>query len=95
MKTLCIGKLRGLESCSSSRGTFTYLALDHRQNLRKANPLFEDNTKLSKFTMKLVRELAPYSTAVLMDPEVSAGQSIAEQVLPGRRRCGSDHHSGR
>ena len=33
-----IGKLRGLQQCTSPRGTFTCLALDHRQNLRKANP---------------------------------------------------------
>jgi tagatose 1,6-diphosphate aldolase len=36
MKTLSIGKLRGLQQCTSSRRTFTCLALDHRQNLRRA-----------------------------------------------------------
>ena len=30
-----IGARRGLEACASPRGTFTVLALDHRQNLRK------------------------------------------------------------
>jgi tagatose 1,6-diphosphate aldolase len=39
MKPLSIGKFRGLQQISSPRGTFTALALDHRQNLRKAlNP---------------------------------------------------------
>ena len=40
MKTLSVGKLRGLQQCTSPRGTFTCLALDHRQNLRKANPAY-------------------------------------------------------
>ena len=40
MKPISIGKLRGLQQISSARGTFTALALDHRQNLRKANPAF-------------------------------------------------------
>lgn len=36
MQTLSIGKLRGLQQCTSRHGTFTCLALDHRQNLRRA-----------------------------------------------------------
>jgi len=39
---LSIGKLRGLQ-IASPRGTFTALALDHRQNLCKANPAFVDD----------------------------------------------------
>ena len=30
-----LGTRRGLEACASPRGTFTVLALDHRQNLRR------------------------------------------------------------
>jgi tagatose 1,6-diphosphate aldolase len=85
MKTISIGKFRGLQRCSSSRGTFTCLALDHRQNLRKANPSFSDNERLCEFKIEVVRNLAPLGTAVLLDPEVSVGQSISEQVLPGDR----------
>ena len=30
-----LGARRGLQACASTRGTFTILALDHRQNLRR------------------------------------------------------------
>jgi len=49
MKPISIGKLRGLQQISSARGTITALALDHRQNLRKANPAFVSDEKLSTF----------------------------------------------
>lgn len=74
-KTLSIEKLRGLQQISSARGTFTALALDHRQNLRKANPAFVADAELSRFKLAVTAELAPYATAVLLDPEVSAAQA--------------------
>lgn len=83
MKPISIGKLRGLQQCTSARGTFTCLALDHRQNLRKANPIFVVDAELSRFKLDVTRELAPYATAVLLDPEVSAAQAIAAGALPG------------
>lgn len=83
MKQITIGKLRGLQQISSQRGTFTALALDHRQNLRKANPAFESDEQLSRFKLNVVTELAAHSTAVLLDPEVAAAQAIAEGSLPG------------
>jgi len=79
-----IGKLRGLQQCTSPRGTFTCLALDHRQNLRKANPAFIDNANLSSFKLDVTATLADLSTAVLLDPEVSAAQAIAAGALPGK-----------
>src|SRR5574340_850744 len=83
MKPLTIAKYRSLQQCTSPRGTFTCLALDHRQNLRKANPAFEDDRQLSQFKLDITAELAPYATAVLLDPEVSAAQAIAAGALPG------------
>lgn len=83
MKPITIGKLRGLQQCTSPRGTFTCLALDHRQNLRKANPAFADNAALSRFKLDVTAALAAESTAVLLDPEVSAAQAIAAGVIPG------------
>lgn len=85
MKNLSIGKFRGLQQCTSGRGTFTCLALDHRQNLRKANPAFAADAELSAFKLDITAELAPYATAVLLDPEVSAAQAIAAGRLPGDR----------
>jgi tagatose 1,6-diphosphate aldolase len=80
---LSIGKLRGLQQCTSRKGTLTCLALDHRQNLRKANPLFEDDAELSQFKLDVTAQLADLATAVLLDPEVSAAQAVAAGALPG------------
>jgi tagatose 1,6-diphosphate aldolase len=82
MKSISIGKFRGLQQISSARGTFTALALDHRQNLRKANPAFENDEELSRFKIDITSALAGRATAVLLDPEISAAQSIAQRVIP-------------
>jgi tagatose-1,6-bisphosphate aldolase len=82
MKSISIGKLRGLQQISSKRGTFTALALDHRQNLRRANPVFVNNGELSRFKLDVISTLAPEATAVLLDPEVSAAQAIAQGDIP-------------
>lgn len=84
---LSIGKLRGLQRISSPRGTFTCLALDHRQNLRKAlNPAAPSSigdAQLSDFKLEVSRAIADQSTAVLLDPEVSAAQAVATYAVPG------------
>jgi tagatose 1,6-diphosphate aldolase len=82
MKPITIGKLRGLQQISSMRGTFTALALDHRQNLRKANPVFINDGELSRFKLDVTSALAEEATAVLLDPEVSAAQAIAQHAIP-------------
>jgi tagatose 1,6-diphosphate aldolase len=82
MKLITIGKLRGLQQISSKRGTFTCLALDHRQNLRKANPAFVADAELSRFKLDVTKALAHRATAVLLDPEVSAAQAIAQRAIP-------------
>lgn len=85
-KFISIGKLRGLQQISSSRGTFTALALDHRQNLRRAlNPSDPDTVsddKLSSFKLEVTTALASDATAILLDPEVSAAQAVAGHLLP-------------
>jgi len=82
MKLISIGKLRGLQQISSQRGTFTALALDHRQNLRKANPVFVSDEELSRFKLDVTSTLASKATAVLLDPELSAAQAIARRSIP-------------
>lgn len=84
MQNISIGKLRGLQQISSKRGTFTALALDHRQNLRKANPAFVSDEELSRFKLDVTRTLADRATAVLLDPEVSAAQAIAARAVPSK-----------
>ncbi len=82
MKSITMGKLRGLQQISSARGTITALALDHRQNLRKANPAFTHDHELSCFKLDVTSALASEATAVLLDPEVSAAQAVAQGVIP-------------
>jgi tagatose 1,6-diphosphate aldolase len=83
MKSISIGKLRGLQQISSARGTITALALDHRQNLRKANPTFTSDQELSRFKLDVTSALASEGTAVLLDPEVSAAQAVSQGAIPG------------
>jgi len=87
MLTITIGKLRGLQQCTSPEGTFTCLALDHRQNLRRAlspaDPGEVSDGQLSDFKLQVTAALAPAATAVLLDPQVSAAQAIASGSLPG------------
>lgn len=85
IEKISIGKLRGLQQCTSEKGTFTCLALDHRQNLRKANPAFTDDVLLSQFKLETVSALADLPTTILLDPEVSAAQAISTFTLPGNR----------
>ena len=85
MALLSIGKLRGLQQCTSPQGTFTCLALDHRQNLRKAlnpsEPASVTDAELSRFKLEVTTSLAELGTAVLLDPEFSAAQAIAAHAL--------------
>jgi tagatose-1,6-bisphosphate aldolase len=87
MKTISVGKLRGLQQATSAQGTFTCLALDHRQNLRRAlfpqDPGRVTDADLSSFKLEVTASLARVATAVLLDPEVSAAQAIASGILPG------------
>jgi tagatose-1,6-bisphosphate aldolase len=83
---LSIGKIRGMQQCSSRRGTFTCLALDHRQNLRRAlnlqSPASVPDSALTDFKLEVTAALAGKSTAVLLDPEYSAAQAVAAGVIP-------------
>jgi tagatose-1,6-bisphosphate aldolase len=86
MINLSIGKLRGLQQCTSERSTFTCLALDHRQNLRRAlnpaNPGSVSDQDLTKFKLDVTATLAGAATAVLLDPQYGAAQVAAAGVLP-------------
>jgi tagatose-1,6-bisphosphate aldolase len=83
---LNIGKIRGMQQCSSRRGTFTCLALDHRQNLRRAlnsrSPSTVPDSALTDFKLEVTAALAGESTAVLLDPEYSAAQAVAAHIIP-------------
>ncbi len=86
MHSLTIGKLSGLQRSSTPGGVFTCLALDHRQNLRKAlnpvNPSQVTDTALTQFKLEVTHALADGATAVILDPQYSAAQAIAAGVIP-------------
>lgn len=88
-RPLSVGKLRGLQQCSDARATFSILALDHRNNLRQAlrpdAPRGVTDDELVAFKRAAVARIATAATAVLLDPEFGAAQSIAARDLPGDR----------
>lgn len=87
MKTINFGKFRGMQRCASDHGAMAVLALDHRNNLRRAlNPADPDSVTdqvMVNFKKDVTEALAPNSSAVLLDPEVGAFQAIASGKLPG------------
>ena len=80
-------RVRGLDACSAPGGTFTVLALDHRQNLRKelrpADPGSVTDGEMVEFKRAVVRALGSAGTGVLLDPEIGVGPAIADGSLPG------------
>lgn len=86
-KPISIGKYRSLQQCSTRQNTFSILALDHRNNLRAAlhpeEPSKTTNEEIVHFKLDVVTTLAGAGSAVLLDPEFGAAQSIAAGVLPG------------
>ncbi len=84
---LSIGKRRGLVNCSTTRGVFAILALDQRVSLRKAiNSTHPDEVSyqsLVHFKLPIIKHLAPFGSAVLLDPEYGAAQNLAADNIPG------------
>lgn len=87
MRELTTGKRRGLQQCSTANGGLAVLALDHRNNLRRAlqreTGEVVPDTALIAFKREITRTLAPTASAMLLDPEYSAFQTIAGNDLPG------------
>jgi len=85
--TLTPGKIRGLTTLSSPEGTFKILAADHRDSMRVLidpdNPDSVPAQTLTDIKMSLLREVAPYATAVMLDPVYSAAQAVVTRSLPG------------
>lgn len=88
MRTLTIGKYRGLQHCSTRRGAIAVLALDHRNNLRAAlNPEAPDqvpDVALIEFKQQVISRLSPSASAVLLDPMFGAAHCAASGALPGQ-----------
>jgi tagatose 1,6-diphosphate aldolase len=86
MVPMTIGKLRRLQQCATADGRLVILAIDHRRNLRQAldpqNPGAVPDEALIAFKRDVVAAVAPAASAVLLDPEYGAEQSIASGALP-------------
>jgi tagatose 1,6-diphosphate aldolase len=89
MKSLSIGKIRGLQEISSSQGLITVLALDHRGTLIKAMGLNEKDpgvyTQVRDFKFLTIQYLLPHATAVLIDPQYGGAEAIARGIIPGSK----------
>lgn len=85
-KTISIGKYRGMQQCATERGVFAILALDHRNNLKKAlNPEAPENVtsqELIKFKQEVSKPVAKPASAILLDPEVGAFQCLSGGAVP-------------
>lgn len=88
MPTLSPGKIRALQTTSTTDGHFAILAIDHRDSLRVLlNPPQPDAIPAAELTglkLDIIRHIAPLASAVMLDPEYSAAQAIAAGALPGR-----------
>jgi len=88
MQTISVGKYRGLSQVSTEKSAFSILALDHRNNLRRAinssNPSHVSNEDLSLIKIEIVKAVSSQASAVLLDPEVGAFQCISTHSLPGK-----------
>lgn len=88
MKSLTIGKLRGLQQISTSNGLFIICALDHRGSfkslLEKEVGLKAVYADLVEYKMELCQVVMPIASGVLLDPNYGAAQSIAQGVLSGK-----------
>jgi len=84
---ISIGKLRGLQQLADSKGMMTMCAIDHRGALKRAlNEKNHDAVRyqdIVDFKLDLCQAVAPFASAILLDPEYGAGQAIAAGLLPG------------
>jgi tagatose 1,6-diphosphate aldolase len=86
---ISIGKLRGLQQLADSKGIMTMCAIDHRGALKRAlnekNPDTVNYLDIVDFKLDLCQVVAPFASAVLLDPEYGAGQAIAAGLLPASK----------
>jgi len=84
---ISIGKLRGLRQLADSKGMMTMCAIDHRGALKRAlnkkDPDAVSYQEIVDFKLDLCQAIAPFASAILLDPEYGAGQAIAAGLLPG------------
>ena len=84
--TLSIGKIRGLQQIANPDGIFTMCAMDHRDSMRtmidEEHPETVDCEEMVKYKLELCSALAPYASAVLLDPIYGAAQCLSRGAIP-------------
>jgi len=85
---MTIGKWRRLQQTTDPAGTFSVVAIDHRGPLRRAlekeSSEGKTNEALTALKRDIVRQLAPVTSAILLDPETAAGQCVTDGSMPGQ-----------
>jgi tagatose 1,6-diphosphate aldolase len=86
---ISIGKLRGLQQLADSKGMMTMCAIDHRgalkQALNETKPAAVSYQDMVDFKLDLCQAVAPFASAILLDPEYGAGQAVAAGLLPASK----------
>lgn len=86
-RALTLGKLRGLQEISNAQGLFTITALDHRGSLAKAlNPEQPNSVSYQQmvdYKIRLLKALAPHSSAILIDPIFGAAPALRGAHIAG------------
>ena len=71
-----LGRLRGLDALSDTRGIFALAAMDHRDSLRvayeKAGLPAPPSERIAELKATVARALAPHATGLLIDVELGA-----------------------
>jgi tagatose-1,6-bisphosphate aldolase len=84
---LSAGKVRRLTEVSSTGGVFNILAVDHRDSMRAAlmpdDPDGVTARTMTETKLDLVEGVGDLASAVLLDPEYSAFQAVADRALRG------------
>jgi tagatose 1,6-diphosphate aldolase len=86
MKTLSIGKIRGLQQVANSSGTFSISAMDHRESFKimidENSPQNVSYDEVVRRKLELCSLTSKHASAVLLDPIYSAAQCISHGALP-------------
>jgi len=87
MRSLTIGKIRGIQQITTDRGHFIITAIDHRGSIRSMISPHEPETvtdiQIIERKLELCASLSPHVSAMLLDPEFSAAQCIARGKISG------------
>ena len=85
--SLSLGRIRGLQELANASGLFTITALDHRGSLRKSinpdDPKSVTYDMMAAYKVKLLRHLAPRSSAILIDPVYGAALALSGGHIAG------------